>query len=51
MARYPTHSPGVDFLAPIFTSIKWILVGGSFVLLVIGIGAGIITWLKKRGPE
>ncbi|MBC8507315.1 MAG: hypothetical protein H8D34_20825 [Chloroflexi bacterium] len=51
MFRYPARTPAVDFLAPIFTSIKWILVGGSFVLLLIGIVAGLLTWLKKRNSK
>ncbi len=47
MFRYPARTPLIDLAAPVFTSIKWVLVGGSFGLLLIGIGAGIITWLKK----
>ncbi len=34
MAAYPTRVPIVAAIAPIFTAIKWILVGGSFLLLV-----------------
>ena len=48
MYRFPARTPAVDFLAPIFTSIKWILVGGSFVLLLVAIGAVNITWVRRR---
>ena len=40
MGRYPALTPVVDWLAPVFTFIKWVsFVGGSFALLVIGIFA------------
>ncbi len=51
MFRYPTRTPVVDFVAPLFTSIKWTLVGGSFVLLLIAIGAGITTWIKRSSQK
>ncbi len=34
LARYPTPSPLIAPLAPVFTLLKWLLVGGSFVLLL-----------------
>ncbi len=34
MARYPAQTPVVDFLAGPFTLVKWVFVGGSFVVLV-----------------
>jgi hypothetical protein len=37
MLRYPSQTPLVDILAPLFTLIKWALVGGSFALLLAGI--------------
>ncbi len=51
MFRFPVQTPIIDFLAPIFTSIKWILVGGSFVLLLIAIGAWVYTRFTKQKPE
>ena len=48
MFRYPARTPVVDFLAPLFTAIKWVFVSGSFVLVVIGIGASLIAWIKNR---
>ncbi len=44
MARYPIHSPPGELLAPIFTPVKWLAVGGSFVLLLVGL----IYWGLKR---
>ncbi len=35
MARYPAATPVVDLLAGPFTLVKWIFVGGSFVVLVL----------------
>jgi hypothetical protein len=46
MARYPTRTPVVDVLAPGFTFIKWVFVGGSFVLLFVGCGAAL--WRAAR---
>lgn len=35
MARYPAPTPVIDLLAGPFTLVKWIFVGGSFVVLVL----------------
>jgi len=35
MSRYPTLSPISASLAPIFTFLKWVFVGGSFLILLI----------------
>jgi hypothetical protein len=43
MARFPTRCPPGELLAPIFTPIKWLGVGLSFLLLV----AGLILVLRK----
>lgn len=48
MGRYPALTPVVDWLAPVFTVIKWIFVGGSFALLVIGLAAFIMKRMKKE---
>ncbi len=37
MVRYPDTTPVVDQLTAFLTLIKWVFVGGSFVLLVIGV--------------
>ena len=39
MARYPAYSAGIAAVAPFFTLTKWLFVGGSFVLLLMGAGA------------
>jgi hypothetical protein len=49
MARYPDRTPVVDVLAALFTTAKWVLVGGSFLLLLIGIGAAI--WRRRPRNE
>jgi hypothetical protein len=48
MARYPTQTPVVDRLAPIFSLVKWIFVNGSFILLFLGILITIWRWVKGR---
>ena len=52
MARYPARTPGIDVVAPVFTLVKWVLVGGSFVLLVVGAVAAVWRWVgkQKRAP-
>lgn len=37
MLRYPAHTPAVDLLAPLFTALKWGLLGVSFLLLLGGL--------------
>lgn len=44
MGRYPDQTAVVAALAPIFTSLKWILLAGSFVLLL----AGVVTAVWRR---
>lgn len=36
MSRFPAHTAVVDQLAPLFTLAKWLTLGGSFVLLLVG---------------
>ena len=48
MVRYPDRTPVVDTLAPVFTLVKWVFVGGSFVLLFAGVVAAIWRWNKDR---
>jgi membrane protein implicated in regulation of membrane protease activity len=49
MARYPLRTPVIDALAPVFTLVKWVFVGGSFALLLIGAGAALWRWVRRRG--
>ena len=48
MARFPDRTPVIDTLAPLFTFVKWIFVGGSFVVLGVGLVAWGLRWLKLR---
>jgi hypothetical protein len=48
MARYPAEAPFVAALAPVFTALKWTLVGGSFVLLLVGVVAAVVAGIRKR---
>ena len=51
MIRYPSPTPVVDMLAAVLTMCKWVLVGGSFALLVVGLVAGVWRWVKARGVQ
>ena len=48
MLRYPSRTPIVDILAPVFSFTKWIVLGASFTLLVIGIVAAVWKWIKSK---
>jgi hypothetical protein len=48
MLRYPDHTAVVDLLAPVFTALKWGLLGVSFVLLIGGIVVAGWRWIKQR---
>jgi uncharacterized membrane protein len=47
MWRYPLRTPVVDWLAGVFTAFKWILISGSFILLLIGIFVAVIRWVRR----
>lgn len=51
MLRYPQPTPVVTWLAPIFTSLKWVFVGGSFLLLVVGIVALLWGWIRGSAQQ
>jgi len=48
MWRYPSRSPVLDWLAPIFTFSKWVFVIGSFGLLLLGAVVVIVQLVQKR---
>jgi hypothetical protein len=48
MWRYPAQTAVVDLLAPAFTLLKWVFVGGSFALVLIGLAAALWRWLRRR---
>jgi hypothetical protein len=45
--RYPAQTQIIDWLAGVFTTMKWLLIGGSFVVLAIGIIIAIWRWIRK----
>lgn len=48
MARYPAETPVVAQVAGVLTLLKWLFVGGSFVLLLVGIVAAGWRWGQGR---
>jgi hypothetical protein len=48
MFRYPAQTPVVDALATVFTPVKWIFVGMSSILLLLGGAMAIWTWARNR---
>ena len=47
MLRYPARTPIVDTLAVVFTPLKWAFVGGSFIVLLVGLGKYGIKRMKS----
>jgi hypothetical protein len=48
MLRYPSRTPVVDMLAPVFTFTKWTALGISLILLSIGIVVSLMKWIKDK---
>jgi hypothetical protein len=48
MARYPAKTPVVDFLAPVFTLVKWVWVYASFGLLLALVLWMAWDWIKGK---
>jgi len=48
MARYPDLTPILPHLAGFLTAIKWIFVGGSFAVLVMGVAMAGWRWVKLK---
>jgi hypothetical protein len=51
MLRYPAHTAVVDLLAPVFTALKWSLLGASFILLLGGIVVAVWRWMVQRARD
>jgi hypothetical protein len=51
MARYPDKTPLVDWMAPVFTLVKWIFVTGSFVLLFTSFIIAAWFWVKLKTTD
>jgi len=50
MLRFPDPTPVIAELAPVFTLVKWLLVGGAFALLLIALGAALWKRVRKANP-
>ena len=48
MIRYPDQTRMIDQLAPIFTSLKWLFVGGGFGLLALGLIVGMLQLIGGK---
>ena len=46
-----TVAAGIDALAPVLTLFKWVMVGGSFVLLLVGLVAATWRWVKPKASS
>lgn len=50
MSRFPLHCPPGELLAPLFTPLKWLFVGGSFIILVVSFFIAVVKSLQKKTP-
>jgi hypothetical protein len=48
MGRYPAKTAVIDSLAPFFTLLKWVFIGGAFVLFITGIALAMSRWLNRQ---
>jgi hypothetical protein len=48
ISRYPLPAPFCALLAPIFTFFKWVFVGGSFLILLMGVLVLLFNQTKKQ---
>jgi hypothetical protein len=51
MLRYPQQTAVVDVLAPVFTLLKWVCLGASFILLCGGVVIAIWRWIVSLGSS
>ena len=51
MLRYPEQTAVVDALAPVFTTLKWLFLGVSFLLLFAGVAVAAWRWMASRGSS
>jgi hypothetical protein len=48
VARYPTRTPVLDVLAPVFTAAKWLTLSGCFALVIVGLVAALVVAIRRR---
>jgi hypothetical protein len=48
MYRFPAESVLLGWLAALFTLLKWVFVGGAFVVLVVGIVLALRGILRRK---
>ena len=48
MYRFPERTPVVDWLAGVFTTLKWVFVASSFLLLIGGMVIGVWRWVRRQ---
>jgi hypothetical protein len=51
MGRYPAQTPVIDWLAPVFTLVKWVFVNGSFILLFVAVIIAVMRRVKLRNQN
>jgi len=49
MINYPSRTPVIDSLTPVFTTLKWLFVSGSFLILVAAFVAAVWKGTRSRG--
>ena len=49
--RYPAQTLIIDWMASAFTTLKWLLIGASFLVLAVGIIIAIWQWIRKDGRD
>jgi len=47
-SRFPTTTPLLDILTPVFTLLKWVFIGGSFVILAVEAAAVLWKTITER---
>ena len=51
MVRYPAKTGVVDGIATVFTAVKWVFVTLSFILLLLGMVAGLLVWVRSNNSK
>jgi hypothetical protein len=49
--RYPAKTLVIDWMAGVFTTLKWLLIGVGFLVLIVGIIIAISQWIRNDRRE